>query len=664
MIPILFAPGATNFTTNGIGRLSDAFSCVVTEERNGIFELEMQYPATGKHAAEIVHSAVIVAKPSARRDLQAFRVYKITKPLNGRITVKAQHISYQLSFIPVSPFTADTLTHALQFFKSMAAESCPFTLSADFTNDADFSITIPTSIRAYLGGRRGSILDIYGGEWEWNNYNCILHRNRGQNNGYIISYGKNLTDIKQEESIENTYTGIFPYWKSDEVTVTLPEKVIHAPTAQNFPFQRTIIKDFSQNFPGAPTVAQLRQYTNSYITANHIGIPSVNLSVDFVHLGGYTNIDLCDTVKVYFEKLNVAVESKVIAIKWNVLKDRYDSIEIGDKRTSLATTIEEQIETVTYLPTTEEMAQSIDRATGVLNAGRRGHVIMNRNEEGFPSEILFLDNENIAQAVRVLRINENGIGFSSNGYQGDYRQAWLLDGTLSLGGVNNGFGHLIIRDSYGNVIGRWNKDGIYANGGSLKIGANFIVDNNGNLTAQNGTFRGGTITIGDKFRVDAQGNLYATDGTFTGNINSGSVITGAKILASEIGTKNDEFYVVENGDDETEIGFSGFDVWDKRLRTNWIGDVENPATGGDDAGINGQNGDAGFRRLFLLDGWYKGDDGSMWDVTRTIRWLDNRLRSIELFCQSHDWSGEEGGDDGDDPGGGDYPGNGDVENDL
>lgn len=661
MLPILFAPSATTFTTNGIGRLSDAISCVVTEERNGIFELEMNYPVTGAHFADIVHSAVIVAKPSARRDLQAFRVYKITKPLNGRIRVKAQHISYQLSFIPVSPFTADTLAHALQFFKTMAAESCPFTLSADFTSGADFSVPIPTSIRGYLGGRRGSILDIYGGEWEWNNYQCILHRNRGQNNGYTIRYGKNLTDIKQEESIENTYTGIYPYWKSDEVTVTLPEKVIHAPTAQNFPFQRTVIKDFTQNFPGAPTVAQLRQYTNSYITANGIGVPSVNLSVDFVHLGDYTNLDLCDTVKVYFEKLNVEVESKVISIKWNVLKDRYDSIQIGDKRSSLATTIEEQIETVTYLPTAEEMTQSIDRATGVLNAGRRGHVIMNRNEEGFPSEILFLDNENIAEAVRVLRINENGIGFSSNGYQGDFKQAWLLDGTLSLGGVNNGFGHLIIRDSYGNVIGRWNKDGIYANGGSLKIGANFSVDTSGNLIAQNGTFKGGTINIGDKFRVDSNGNLYATDGTFTGNINSGSVITGAKILSSEIMSKNEAFYVQENGD-RIEVGFSGFDIWDDILHTEWLGNVENPATGGETAGINGKNGDAGFRRLFLLDGWYEGSDGSMWDVTRTIRWIDNRLRSIENFCANHDWSG---GDDDDDPGSGydngdDMPGNGQV----
>lgn len=675
MIPILFAPDATSFSTNGIGRLSDALTCVVHEARNGEFELEMSYPVTGAHFADIVHSSIIVAKPSARRSLQAFRVYQITKPLNGKITVKAQHISYQLSFIPVSPFTATNLTNAMQYLKSMAAEACPFTFTADFTSDSDFAIPLPSSIRSYLGGRQGSILDIYGGEWEFDNYAVKLHRARGENNGYVIRYGKNLTDLKQEESILNTYTGIYPYWQSEEDMQTLTQKVVHAPTAANFPFQRTLVMDFSQAFNGKPTEAALLAYTQRYITNNNIGIPAVNLQIDFVNLpdteeykgliAGAKNLDLCDTVTIKFEKLNISETSKVIEIWWDVLRDRYQKIEVGNKRSSLSTTIEEQMEKIDLAVTPEQMAQTIDRATGVLNAGTRGHVILNRNSGGWANELLALDNDNIAAAQKVLRINMNGIGFSSSGYQGPYAQAWTMDGTLSLGGVNNAYGNLVILDSNGMVIGRWNKDGIYANGGELRIGSNFYVDQNGNLRANNGTFVGGTINIGNKFRVDSNGNLYATDGSFTGNINSGSVITGAKILASEIGTTDDEFYVVENEEQGVEIGFSGFDCWDKILRTNWIGSVENPATDGDDAGINGRTGDAGFRKLYLLDGWYEGDDG-MWDVTRTIRWIDNRLRSIESFCASHDWSGSEGGDDGDDPGsGGDdgYLPDGPVEND-
>lgn len=469
MIPILFAANATNFTTNGIGRLSDAISCIVHEARNGEFELEMTYPIDGAHYADIVHSAIIVAKPSARRAQQAFRIYKITKPLAGKITVLAQHISYQLSFIPVSPFSAASLANALSGFRANAAESCPFTLTADFTSASSYAVPIPTSIRAYLGGQRGSILDVYGGEWEWNNYSCILHRSRGQDNGYTIRYGKNLVDLKQEQSIESTYTGVYPYWASEDTMVTLPEKVMHAATAQNFPFQRTLVKDFSDKFDNAPAESALRAYTQSFITSNGIGVPNVNLSLDFVNLADTVeyrdlltsgNIDLCDIVTVRFEKLGVNVQSKVIDIKYDVLNERYTSIEVGDRRSTLAQTIEDQMETITTLATTEDVGRTVDRATGVLNAGRRGHVVINRNAEGWANEILFLDNENLASAVNVLRINMAGIGFSSTGYQGPYYQSWTMDGHFSLGGVNNAYGDFRILDNDGNPLGEWDKDGL------------------------------------------------------------------------------------------------------------------------------------------------------------------------------------------------------------
>lgn len=624
MLPILFPPSATEFNGNGIGRLSNALSCVVHEARNGEFELEMSYPITGAHFSDIVHSSVIVAKPSARRSLQAFRVYKITKPLNGRVTILAQHISYQLSFIPVSPLTAENLTNALQYLKSMAAEACPFTFSADFTSDSDFSIPLPSSIRSYLGGRSGSVLDIYGGEWEFDNYSVKLHRSRGEDNGYVIRYGKNLTDLTQEESILETYTGIYPFWQSDEDMQTLTQKVVHANTAANFPFQRTLVKDFSESFNGKPTEAALLAYTQRYITNNKIGHPAVNLQIDFVNLPdteeykdlfeGAKNIDLCDTVTVKFEKLGISETSKVVEIWWDVLRDRYEKIEVGNRRTSLSSTIEEQIEKVDMAVTPEQMAQKIDRATGVLNAGTRGHVVLNRNSGGWANELLALDNDNIAQALRVLRINMNGIGFSSSGYQGPYYQAWTMDGTLSLGGVNNAYGNLVILDASGNVIGRWSKDGIYANGGELQIG--------------------------QKFHVDANGNLTATDGTFTGNIN-GSQISGSRILSSYFGTTSDNFYVVESGEDDTEVGISGFYFIDSLQRSNSLGSIENPASEDDSkAAISGTTGYAGFTKLWLLDPWFEGQDGTTWDVTRTLKWLDSRLTTIEGECWQHTCSCE------------------------
>lgn len=480
MIPILFEPTATVFNTNGVGRLSDAIACSVKEARNGAFELTMTYPLNGQHFKEIVKAGIIVAKPSARRSPQAFTIDKISRPINGRVTITARHLRNRMALIPVAPFSAGSLAAALAGFKSNAAEACPFTLTADFTSSSSYAVPVPTPILSYLGGQRGSILDVYGGEWEFDNWSAVLHKSRGQDNGYRIMYGKNLVDLKQEESILNTYTGIFPYWQSEETMVMLPEKVVHSAAAASWPFQRTIVKDFTEEFANAPSVEQLRAFTEAFMARNDIGKPSVSLSVKWVNAADTpeykqlltSNVDLCDTVEVFFTALGVNTKAKIIEYEWDVLNERYESLEIGDKRETLALTIEEQMKTISTLPTMSQMNTTVDRATGVLNSGRRGHVIINRNAEGWANEILFLDNENLAAARNVLRINMAGIGFSSEGYGGPYYQSWTIDGILSLGGVNNAYGELRILDPQGKVLCAVTKDGytVYDDDGTTVIG--------------------------------------------------------------------------------------------------------------------------------------------------------------------------------------------------
>ena len=462
MKPILFSPTSTSFATNGIGRLSDAITCIVHEARNGEFELEMTYPVGGAHYADIVHSAIIVAKPSARRTNQAFRIYKVTRPMGGRITVLAQHISYQMSFIPVAPFTAvGGLAGALAALRANAVESCPFTLSADFTSAVNYSIATPKSLRSCLGGSQGSLLDIYGGgEWEFNNYAATLHRSRGQDSGYTIEYGKNLIDLKQEQNIQDTYTGIYPFYKSDDAmtVLTTNPKVIRANTAANYPFQRTIEKDFTDQFDTTPTEAALRVAAESFVAANNIGIPNVSISLDFVNLPDTVeykhlsteNVDLCDLVTVRFAKLGVNAKSKIVDIKYDVLRERYASIELGDRRASLAGTIVDEMDQLAIMPTKAQMHRSIDMATGVLNKGQGGYVIYNRNNDGHPNETLYLDENsggNLYASQHVLRINYAGIGFSGSGYGGPYSQSWDLLGHLTLGGINNSYGDFMILDA-------------------------------------------------------------------------------------------------------------------------------------------------------------------------------------------------------------------------
>lgn len=334
MIPILFDKTETTFTSNGIGRLSDAVSCIVTEERNGQYELKMVYPITGVHYAELAHSRIIFGQPAEDEDNQAFRIYKITKPANGRVTVLAQHISYQLTNIPVSPFDADSAADAVDGLTDNAATACPFTIDTDIVSSTPFKLETPESIRSAIGGMEGSLLDLYGGELEWDMYEVHLHSARGQNRGKIINYGKNITDIKQEESIDKVITGIYPYYSGDEY-VELTEKVLTVQTTEVYPYQRIQKLDLTKYFGDVPTEEELRAKAQEYLTKNTLGIPRLTIKAAFIDEENHVPVNLCDTVTVYYAPLGVSLQAKVVKLEYNVLLERYETMTVGAVQDSM-----------------------------------------------------------------------------------------------------------------------------------------------------------------------------------------------------------------------------------------------------------------------------------------------------------------------------------------
>ena len=448
MKPILFAKDATTFTTNGLGRL-DCISCEVIEERNGQYILDMVVPEDALHAKEIEMSSIIVAKPSQNGTNQPFRVYKITKPFGGRFEVFAEHISYQLSYIPVMPFTvlasSGAANDTLQGLKSHSAESNPFTFWTNVNTIASYKQDIPASVRQRLGGIEGSVLDQFGGEYEWDGYTVKLWKNRGVTLPTVsLRYGKNITDIQQEEYISETITGICPYWMDSESgeVVTLTEKVVESEYADDYPFKRTVTVDFSEQFEVAPTQLELKAAAEDYLDKEGIGVPTVSIKVSFVNLADteeykelapLQTVKLCDRIIVEFEKLGISTTAKIVKTEYDVLAERYKSIEIGSVKTSLAQTISD---TNTAITTTMDKALfSIKNATSWIT-GNNGYVKAVKNTDGTWKELLFMDTDDAETAVNVLRINENGIGFSRNGINGPYTQAWTLDGRLVVGGTN------------------------------------------------------------------------------------------------------------------------------------------------------------------------------------------------------------------------------------
>lgn len=449
MNPILFPASATTFNTNGIGRLK-CVSCEVTEERNGAYELEAEISVDTEHYADIVHSAIIAVIPFDGGSIQAFRIYKITKPLGNTFTVYARHISYQLTNIPVRPFTATSASDALARFKTNAMEACPFTFWTDKTTRAAYNQTRPESIRARLGGQQGSILDVYGGEYEWDNWNVKLWNNRGKDNHVTLRYGKNIIDLKQEENIENTITGIVPYWCSEN-SVQYYNGVVEADTAENFPYKRTVPYDFSEDFESEPTQQELKARAERYIIRNQIEIPAINITVNFVALWQteeykdvlpLQRVNLCDYVTIEFEKLGIQAKAKVIKTVYDVLNERYSSISLGEARTDLAsyivglhtTATNAQAAVATTQNTVTEkfvtfeqvMNDAIEDATDSI-VGAKGGNVVTRFINGKPSEILIMDSQDIATAKNLWRWNIGGLGYSSKGINGPYETAITLN---------------------------------------------------------------------------------------------------------------------------------------------------------------------------------------------------------------------------------------------
>lgn len=443
-MPILYSATETDFSNNGLGILGDCVSCEVTEEANGIFELVMQYPIGGIHYEDIADRSIIKAKADQFRDPQLFRVYAISKPMSGIVTVSAEHISYDLSGIPVKPFSAESVSLALADLKNNSVVDCPFDFWTDKDTSGTFRVSVPSSIRSRLGGVEGSILDVYGGEYEFDNYTVKLHNNRGMNRGVSIRYGKNLMDIKQEQNCASIATGIYPYWAGDvdgnTVLVELPEKIVNAPGTYNFVKIRTV--DFTESFESQPTEEELRSKAESYVESNNIGIPSVSLTVSFAqleqtdeykHLKLLEQVLLFDTVNVEFPALCVSATAKAIKIVYDSLADRVKSITLGSTKANIADTIANQKQEIEKKPSVSLVQSIATTLTSAILGAKGGAVrILDTDEDGMADTLYVADDPDPALATKVWRWNYEGWAGSKTGYDGPFvLGATLEDGLLA-----------------------------------------------------------------------------------------------------------------------------------------------------------------------------------------------------------------------------------------
>lgn len=532
MIPILYRESEREFATNGIGRLVDCIRCTVTEERNGIYECEFDYPITGQYYDELRNGRIVSCIHDDNGDRQPFVIYRASRPINGVVTFNSRHISYNLTNVIVGPFTASTAAEAIGKIPQNLMTGNEFTFWTDKNSSGTFSLGTPASVRSILGGTEGSLLDAFGGgEYAFDNFTVRLYSKRGNDTGVTIRYGKNMTDLVHEEENGSTYNGIVPYYSDGSGEVVYGSAVVAAappvyedaivtdgrieietdggePLVADYAPMAAVPMDFTNQFQGeVPTAAELEAAAASYLASNKPWRPIENIKVDFVALwqtDEYADVallqrvGLCDYVSVYYPALGVeAYKTEVIRTVYNVLLERYDEMELGDAVASFADVLkgtftgimEENSVTRTVLDA------AISSATALITGGMGGHIRFRYDGNGKPTEMLVMDTEDEATAMHVLRINVNGIGFSSNGVNGPFASAWTLDGAfvadfitagemsanrirggvIRLGGGDYGNGMIAVNDEDGNQIGWWSSAGFRLLKGYIALGADSSI---------------------------------------------------------------------------------------------------------------------------------------------------------------------------------------------
>lgn len=567
MTPVLYPANETAFTSNGLGRLSGAISCNVHEAINGAYELVMVYPIDGIHYEDIAEGRYIYAAHDDSGVKQPFEIFEISRPFDGKVEIHAWHWSYRLNKVTVLPHVSSSAQAAVQDIKNYAANECPFTFSTDVSSTSQQTVKVPTSARSLMGGVEGSVIDTYGGEWEFIGSRCILRSQRGTDSGVTIKYGKNLTDAKKTTSTENVWTGIIPYYTNGDNCVFY-NGIIYSSAKDDYAYTMVIPVDASTSFESAPTQAQLKTWGTAYVKSNAKTSLPTSIDISFVQLwqteeyadvAPLQRLYIGDTVTIQYAKLGISNKARIVEYDYNVLLERYDSMTVGNVRADFASTVQGDIvRTTTQM--SSKFAAELQRATNAITGVSGGAFVINTDANGHPYETLWMNTDDKKTATRVIRINYEGIAMG-RGYNGPFNSAWLsMDGTFDAQNIN--VVHLDAGSIETGLLQSTNgKVKFDVDAGTLTLGdkaliitaGNFKLDANGNVTIT------GTLTNNKSFLNASTNGVYiGTDGISVGTLRGGSAdATGFRATSGGIVTCGGIRFFLANG------GEAHYGLWAK-----------------------------------------------------------------------------------------------------
>lgn len=346
MIPILFEQDELSFNSNGICRLRDCTRCEVTEERNGIYELEFDYPVDGANFDQIKVGRIIAVTHDDNGDVQPFDIVSHSKSISGVATFRGVHVSYRLTGITATLKNINVIVDALIGFGS-GTPSNPFIFTTDMGSNTAGKMGAadgtPRTIREMMGGVEGSFIDTWGGEFKFDRFNVEILRARGKDKNVTISYGVNMTEYVDEVDVSDSYTAVVPFWFQEDVGAVVGNMV-----DSGFKLNGRIVcipMDLTDQYETKPTKTQLQNMAASKLKSIKPYNPARNITVNFIKLSDSPDYSvfsplekcqLCDYVTVRFPLYGVDSPYKIVRVVYDVLQERYIEMELGNLSTSLA----------------------------------------------------------------------------------------------------------------------------------------------------------------------------------------------------------------------------------------------------------------------------------------------------------------------------------------
>ncbi|EGO5156470.1 phage tail spike protein [Enterococcus faecalis] len=529
LIPVIFKPGEKDFTTNGLGRLIDATRCEITEEANGKYELEMDYPAISRFSDYFENGYQIKAKPN---DLEEYHIFEIKQTFKDTFTnsivIYAQSRTYKLGNRQVRLVTVDNRngSEAMKLIEQNMDEPCDITLHSDI-NTASSTIFEARNVLNCIAGEQGSLLQYWGGEIKREPFKLSLLRRRGRDNVGTVRYGKDLKGLTIKFDWQSIVTKVLPFAElqsgADGTSQRIYGNSVKSEYITKYPDVYAQYVQFTED-QGVKDLSSLNKVAGKYFTTLYPGSdkPKVSIELEIEKLtdseeakefAKMRNYNLFDTFTVYHKFYDIDIQTKVTGIVYDALAEKTIKITAGDIQVAFykqqSQDFQEAIKTLTKK---DYMSNFIDYITDLINGVKGGSIL--QYPKNRPHTLYFMDTDSTDTAKNVIAINNQGIGFSTTGWKGPFRNAWTIDGILNADFIRAGKIRSDIFETsfnaYGDIL-RLVNGALQAWNGKTKI---MELTRKGMGFWDGSSHVGNMGTKGNPFPLlnDANGNPVVTDG--------------------------------------------------------------------------------------------------------------------------------------------------------